>query len=259
MCARRSIQARLMIICGLAALLRRCWSGRKRSPRPLPDQGRPRRTRPLRRRSGNLPAGPRPIGAGLAPGARSPTPGATVPSRPQRPVTTPSGRHGRCPVARAVIGAAAVFLVATSCTGTPTVIQPQGQASADPHVTHLESHVKPHRTFPPSPPAPSPSLVHGEITLIPGNSPIEGNSSTKTSIPLGTVVHLRLDSKFYDSPASNYPLVLAQTSPPPPGVLADFRAVGLGSANLWVHEVDPCTNCGRASNYLVFHITVRGS
>jgi len=75
--------------------------------------------------------------------------------------------------------------------------------------------------------------VHGEITLT------QGNSSTTTSIPLGTVVHLRLDSKFYDSPASNYPLVLAHTSPSPPGVLADFRAVGIGSANLLAHQVDP--------------------
>jgi len=144
----------------------------------------------------------------------SPTPGATVPSRSKRPVTTPGGRHDRCPIARAVIGAAAVFVVATSCTGTRAVTQPQGQASADPHITYFEVHVKPDRTFPPSPPAPSPSLVHGEITLIQGN----GNSSMTTSIPLGTVVHLRLDSSLYDSPASNYPLILAQTSPPPPGV-----------------------------------------
>ncbi len=80
----------------------------------------------------------------------------------------------------------------------------------------------PHRTFPPSPPAPLPSLVHGEITFI------QGNSSTTTSIPLGTVVHLRVDSRRYDTPNSTDPLVL--TPPSPPGVLADFRAVGLAGA-----------------------------
>jgi len=105
-----------------------------------------------------------------------------------------------------------------------------------------------------------PTLVHGELTLVEANSPVEGegNSSPKTSIPLGTVVHLRLDSRRYDSPFSTDPLVLAQTSPPP-GVLADFRAVKLGSADLHVHLTDPCTNCGRQSLSLLFHITVRGS
>lgn len=177
--------------------------------------------------------------ARLAPGAGSPTPGVAVPSSQSAPVTTPSGRHGRCPVMRAVIVAAAVFLVATSCTG------PRAQ------VTYGEGHLEPHRTFPPSPPAPLPSLVHGEITLI------QGNSSMTTSIPVGTVVHLRLDSRRYDSPDSTYPLVLAQTSPPPPGVLADFRAIGLGSADLRAHEVDASTT--HPSRGLVFHITVRGS
>jgi len=144
-------------------------------------------------------------------------------------VTTPSGRHGRCPVARAFTGVAAVLLAATSCTATPTVIQPQGQPSTDPHVRYTEGHVIPIRTFPPHPPAPVPSLVHGELTLIEANSPVEGegNSSPKTSIPVGTVVHLRVESRRYDSPYSTDPLVLAQTSPPAPGVLADFRAVGL--------------------------------
>jgi len=80
----------------------------------------------------------------------------------------------------------------------------------------------PHRTFPPSPPAPLPSLVHGEITFI------QGNSSTTTNIPLGTVVHLRVDSRRYDTPNSTDPLVLTPSSPP--GVLADFRAVGLAGA-----------------------------
>jgi len=166
-------------------------------------------------------------------------------------VTTPGGRHDRCPVARAVIVAAAVFLVATSCTGTRAVIQPQGQPSADPHITYLEGHVIPHRTFPP---APLPSLVHGELTLTQANA-----WTTTTSIPVGTVVHLRVDSRFYDSPTSSDPLVLARTSPSPPRVLADFRAVGLGSADLVAHQVVLCPSCRTPIQDLVFHIAVRGS
>jgi len=152
-------------------------------------------------------------------------------------VTTPSGRHGRSPVARAVIVAAAVLLVATSCTTS--------------RITYGEGHVKPHRTFPP---APLPSLVHGELTLTQANA-----WTTTTSIPVGTVVHLRVDSRFYDRPYSTDPLVLAQTSPSPPGVLADFRAVGLGSANLVAREVVLCPSCRTAIQDLVFHIAVRGS
>jgi len=172
-------------------------------------------------------------------------------------VTTRGGRHDRCRVAGAVIGVAAVVLVATGCTAPPAVIQPQGQASSDPHVKYTEGHVIPIPTFLPHPPAPVPSLVHGELTLTEANSPRGVSSTTTTSIPVGTIVHLRLDPKRYDSPDSTYPLVLAQTSPPPPGVLADFRAIGIGSADLRAHEVDASTT--HPSNGLVFHITVRGS
>jgi len=166
-------------------------------------------------------------------------------------VTTPSGRPCRCSVIRAVIAAAAALSITTSCTGTPAVIQPQGQPSTDPHITYLEGHVIPHRTFPP---APVPSLVHGELTLTQANS-----WTTTTSIPVGTVVHLRVESRFYNSPMSTDPLVLAQTSPSPPGVLADFRAVRPGSADLVAHEVVLCPSCRTSIQDLVFHITVRGS
>jgi hypothetical protein len=63
-------------------------------------------------------------------------------------------------------------------------------------------------------PLPAPNLPDRTLT--------QANSwTTTTSIPVGTVVHLRVDSRFYDSPSSTDPLVLAQTSPSPPAVLAD--------------------------------------